>query len=82
MEQIKLTHTHALSSTDSIVGESVYSPASALVAIDERLITDEVLGVQWGYRKGVRCIVKDKGKVFTSSYLTLSSGSQSQATEE
>ena len=46
MEQIKLPQTQALSSASSVVSRSVDSPATAPTAIDERLITDEVLGVR------------------------------------
>ena len=78
MKQIKITQTQAL----SLVGESVDGLASAPAAIDERVITDEVLGVLQGHRKGVGRIVKGKKKAPETFYSTLSSGSQSQVIEE
>ena len=82
MEQIKLTQTQTLSSAGNAIGEFEDNSALAPAAIDERLIADNVLRVRWGHRKGVRCIVKGKWKVFATLYLALSSGSQSQAVEE
>ena len=82
MEQIKLIKIQSLSSAGSAVGASADSPASASAAIDKRLIADEVLGVRRGHRKGLGRIVKGKGKTSSTSYLTLSSRSQSQAAEQ
>ena len=82
MEKIKLTQTQELSSTGSIVGLLADSLTSSPTAIDERLIFDDVLGVQQGHYKSVGHIVKGIRKVSATSYSTLSSGSQSQATEE
>ena len=83
MEQIRLTQTQALLSASSVVGESSDGPALASAAIDERVIVDEVLGVRRGHYKGVRHIVKDKRKVFDTSYLTVASRpEQSQVVED
>ena len=54
MEQITLTQTYALSSASNVASGSLDSLASVPACIDERLITDEVLGVRRGHRKGVR----------------------------
>ena len=50
------------------MSESLDSPASALTAIDERVIADDVLGVRRGHRKGVERIVKGKKKAPDTSY--------------
>ena len=70
MEHIKLTQTHALSLACSAVCESTDDLASAPAAIHERLIADEVLGVQSGHHKGIRRIVKGKGNASATSYST------------
>ena len=75
MEQIKLTQTQTLSSAGSAVSGFVDSSASTPTIIDERLITDEVLGVRRGHCKGVGRIVKRKGRASSTPYLTLSSRS-------
>ena len=82
MKQIKLIQSQAFSSASGAVGESANSPTSSPTAIDKRVITDEVLGVRRGHRKGIEHIVKGKKKAFETSYSTLSSGSQSQVAEE
>ena len=83
MEQIKLTQTQTLSSVDSVAAESLDDPVSAPAAIDERVIADEVLGVQQGYHKGVKPIVKGKRKAPNTSYSTITFGSmQSQVAED
>ena len=82
MKQIKLVQCQILSSIAGAIGGSTDGLTSAPVAIDMRLIAEEGLGVWRGQHKGVECIVKGKGKVSTTSYSTLSSGSQSQAIEE
>ena len=46
MEKIKLTQTQILSLASSATSGSSETPASALTYIDERLMTDEVLGVR------------------------------------
>ena len=46
MEQIKLTQTQALSSASNATSGSSNSLDLAPTYIDERLITDEVLGVR------------------------------------
>ena len=67
MEQIKLTQTQTFSSISSVIGESIDSPASVPAAIDERLISDKVLGVQQRHLKGNGHIVKGKRKVSETS---------------
>ena len=81
MEQIKITLTQALSSAGSIVGGSADSPASTPTTIDERLITNEILGVRRGHRKSMGRIVKGRGKASSTAYSTLSSESQSEVVE-
>ena len=45
MEDIRLTQTHAFSSTSSVASGSSESLALTSARIDEMLISDEVLGV-------------------------------------
>ena len=83
MEKIRLTQTHTLLLAGSVVGESSDGPASALTAINERVITDKVLGVWWIHRKGVVRIVKGKKNAPSTSYSTVASESkQSQVVED
>ena len=52
------------------------------MTIDGRLITNEVPRVWQGHHKGIKSIIKGKGKASATSYSNVSSGSQSQAFEE
>ena len=83
MEQIRLTQTQEISLTSNVAGESSDGPTSALAAIDERVIADEVLGVLREHCKGVEPIVKGKRKVSDTFYSTITFGSeQSQVVED
>ena len=61
MEEIRSSQTQPLSSASSTAGhESLDDPVSALPAIDERVIVDQVHRVWRGHRKGVERIIKDR----------------------
>ena len=63
MEEIRSSQIQPPSSVGSTTGhESSDDPVSALVAIDERVIANQVLGVWQGHYKGVRSIIKGRRK--------------------
>ena len=63
MEEIRLSQTQIPSSASSAAGyESLDDSVSAPAVIDERVITDQVLGVQRRQRKVVGCIIKGRRK--------------------
>ena len=70
IEQIRLTQTQVLSSVGSVVCESSDDLASASIAINERVITDKVLGVRRGHHNGVGRIVKSIKKKRRPTLLT------------
>ena len=85
MEEIRLSQTQTPSLVGSTVGQESYDLISTPVAIDERVITDQVLGVRRGHRKGVGHITKGRRKVSDtpSSSAAIGSSEQSaQAVEE
>ena len=83
MEQIRLTQTQALLLAGSVAHESSDGPASVPATIDEQVITEEVLGVRQGHRKGIRRIVKGKRNAPDTSCSTIASGQkQSQVAED
>ena len=59
MEEIRSSQTQSPSSAGSVVGhESLDDQVLAPAAIDERVITDQILGVRRGHRKGIGGIIK------------------------
>ena len=87
MTEIRLSQTQTLSSTGSTAGhESSDDPVSAPAAIDERVIAEQVLGVQRGHRKGVGRIINGRRKALdtpSSSVVTgLSEQQSAQVAEE
>ena len=66
-----------------MASKSLDGLASASAAIDQQVITDEVLGVRQGHRKGVGHIINGKRKVADTSYFAIASRSeQSQVAKD